>query len=102
MAPWLRALAHLPADCCTVSAYLPSAQPLASVSDVSALAAVITIVTGVYLAPAMIAALRESRWTLSIMSLNMFAGWTVAGWLIALIWAFRSSRDLTPPVGDAS
>jgi Flp pilus assembly pilin Flp len=93
-------MVHLPADCCNLPAFMADPQQAATPIELSVLAALITIVTGLYLAPAMIAALRESRWTLSIMSLNMFAGWTGAGWLVALIWAWRSGKD-GPPVRGA-
>lgn len=66
---------------------------MAAPGDLLMLALLITGVTAVYLAPAIIAAVRESRWTLTIMSLNMFAGWTIAGWLVALVWAMRSGND---------
>ncbi len=66
---------------------------MAAPGDLLMLASLITVTTALYLAPTIIAALRQSRWTLTIMSLNMLAGWTIAGWLIALVWAVRSGKD---------
>ena len=39
--------------------------------------------------PTIIAALRNGRSVIPIFLLNLFLGWTVIGWVIALIWAIR-------------
>ena len=41
----------------------------------------------VYLVPTIIAAVRRSKGILGIILLNIFAGWTFIGWVIALIWS---------------
>lgn len=41
----------------------------------------------VYFAPTLVALVRHKRNTLSIFLLNLFLGWTLIGWIIALVWA---------------
>jgi hypothetical protein len=45
------------------------------------------IVVGLYMLPALVAGQRHHRQKLAITVLNVLAGWTVIGWLVALIWA---------------
>ena len=40
-----------------------------------------------YFLPTIIAAVRSKRDILAIFLLNLFLGWSVIGWIIALIWA---------------
>jgi hypothetical protein len=40
-----------------------------------------------YFLPALIAAIRRAQHGLAIGLLNLLLGWTVIGWLAALIWA---------------
>ncbi len=42
-----------------------------------------------YFLPSIVALVRGKRDTLSICLLNFFLGWTLAGWIIALVWAFK-------------
>jgi hypothetical protein len=42
-----------------------------------------------YFLPAIIAFARSKRDALSILVLNFFLGWTMIGWVIALIWALK-------------
>jgi hypothetical protein len=51
------------------------------------LALVLSAVACLYLLPAIIAHLRRHKEELAITALNIFAGWTFGGWVIALIWA---------------
>lgn len=44
----------------------------------------------IHFLPTIIAALRHSRHTLAIFFINLFLGWTVIGWVVALIWACTS------------
>ena len=48
----------------------------------------LVIGTGFYFVPTIIAGVRKKRNLISIGLLNFFLGWTVIGWIIALIWAF--------------
>jgi hypothetical protein len=41
----------------------------------------------VYLAPAFIASARGHHQTMAIFVLNLFLGWTLLGWVGALVWA---------------
>jgi hypothetical protein len=40
-----------------------------------------------YFLPSIVALVKRKRNALAIFFLNLFAGWTGVGWLIALIWA---------------
>lgn len=44
----------------------------------------------IHFLPTIVAALRRSRHTVAIFLINLFLGWTVIGWVIALAWAFTS------------
>jgi hypothetical protein len=44
----------------------------------------------IHFLPTIVAALRGSRHVVAIFLLNLFLGWTVIGWIAALIWAFTS------------
>jgi hypothetical protein len=43
-----------------------------------------------YFLPTIIALVRSKRDALSIFLLNFFLGWTLIGWIIALVWAFKT------------
>ena len=45
---------------------------------------------GVYLLPTEVVFLRNGRNKLNIVTLNIFLGWTIIGWVIALAFAARS------------
>ena len=42
-----------------------------------------------YFLPSLIALARSKRDLLSIFLLNLFLGWSVIGWIIALVWALK-------------
>ena len=48
-----------------------------------------------YFLPTLIAAGRRKRNTLAIFALNLFLGWTMLGWVLALVWSL--SVDAQPP-----
>ena len=48
-----------------------------------------------YFLPTIIAAIKSKRDTLAIFLLNFFLGWSVIGWIIALIWAAKSDIPAT-------
>lgn len=60
---------------------------LASFDSVHWLAVPIGIL---YCLPSIVAASRRCKDTFSILALNILAGWTLIGWLIAFIWSFTS------------
>lgn len=43
-----------------------------------------------YFLPTIVAFARSKRDTTSILLLNLFLGWTLIGWIIALVWAFKT------------
>lgn len=45
-----------------------------------------------YMLPTSIALWREHRNTGGVFILNLFLGWTLVGWVIALIWAVHHER----------
>ena len=44
----------------------------------------------IHFLPTIIAALRDARSVVGIFLLNLFLGWTVIGWVVALIWAITN------------
>lgn len=42
-----------------------------------------------YFLPTIIALVRSKRDTVAILVLNFFLGWTLIGWIIALVWALK-------------
>lgn len=49
----------------------------------------------IYFTPTIVALVRHKRNTLSIFLLNLFLGWTLIGWIVALVWA--STVDVAAP-----
>jgi len=47
---------------------------------------------GFYFLPALIAIARESEYQWPIALINFFAGWTLIGWLVALVWAVMPKK----------
>lgn len=45
---------------------------------------------GLYFLPSIIAAVRHTHNAMGILLLNLFLGWTVVGWLVALLMAICS------------
>ncbi len=48
---------------------------------------------GIYFLPAVVALGRKHRSTAAIFVLNLFLGWTLLFWVIALVWAFTATGD---------
>ena len=42
-----------------------------------------------YFLPTIIAVIKSKRDTVAILLLNVFLGWSVIGWIIALVWAVK-------------
>jgi len=62
---------------------------------VSALVAIVAaIATGGYLLPWMVAALRGTSHHWSVFWVNLLLGWTVVGWVVALVMAMRAHRTV--------
>lgn len=47
------------------------------------------VAVAIYFLPTIIAAARHKRNMLGIVLLNVFLGWTLVGWVVALIWSLR-------------
>jgi hypothetical protein len=43
-----------------------------------------------YFLPSIIALVRSKRDILAIVLLNFFLGWTLIGWVVALVWAMKA------------
>ena len=48
-----------------------------------------------YFLPSIIALARSKRDLLSIFLLNFFLGWTMIGWIVALVWAAKAEVPAT-------
>lgn len=48
-----------------------------------------------YFLPSIIALARSKRDTLAIFLLNLFLGWSVIGWIVALVWAAKNDVPTT-------
>jgi hypothetical protein len=47
-----------------------------------------------YFLPAIIAFARSKRDAVSILVLNIFLGWTMIGWVVALVWALKQDMPV--------
>lgn len=47
-----------------------------------------------YFLPTIIAALKSKRDTVAIFLLNLFLGWSVIGWIVALVWAAKNDAPV--------
>ena len=51
------------------------------------------ILAAIYLIPSIIVALGSKRHSTAIVVLNLFAGWSIVGWVLALVWAIKSPSE---------
>lgn len=56
---------------------------------------VVILISFFYLTPTGIAIIRKRTNTMAIFVLNLFLGWTIIGWVVALVWAV--AQDATKP-----
>ena len=56
------------------------------------IAVVLAILTGGYLLPWAIAVLRDLRSHVSVLLVNLLLGWTIIGWVVALVMSLRKLR----------
>ncbi|HTS36908.1 MAG TPA: superinfection immunity protein [Candidatus Solibacter sp.] len=47
-----------------------------------------------YFLPSIIALARSKRDLLAIFLLNLFLGWSVIGWIVALVWAVKNDTPI--------
>ena len=60
------------------------------------------IIVAIYLAPLAIAAIRRQHNVLAVAVLNLFLGWTVIGWIAALVGAFLKPHRTEAPQENAT
>lgn len=51
-----------------------------------------------YFLPSIVSALRKKSNTAAIFILNLLLGWTLIGWVVALVWAFTTDGSSKKPV----
>lgn len=56
---------------------------------------VVVILIGLYLLPSLVAARRKHNNEHAIVALNILLGWTLLGWVAALVWALTPSQPTT-------
>ena len=54
------------------------------------------LVALLYFFPTFVAALREHQKAGAILVLNLFLGWTILGWIVALVWASTAIQQSDP------
>ena len=52
----------------------------------------------VYFLPALTAVLRNHKDNAAVFVINLFAGWTLIGWIVAMVWAVKAGCEM--PVKD--
>jgi hypothetical protein len=62
------------------------------------LAILLSIISVGYFIPTTVAIIRKRSNTTAIFVLNLFLGWTIIGWVVALVWAVAedSSKNINP------
>jgi hypothetical protein len=55
-----------------------------------------------YFIPAIVAGIRHHRNEMAIFMLNLFLGWTLVGWVAALVWACTADTLQPPPSSSSS
>jgi hypothetical protein len=58
-------------------------------------------VPAMYFLPSIEAALHGAPNKQAIFVLNLFLGWSVIGWVVAMVWAFRKPEPVAAPTPDA-
>jgi hypothetical protein len=56
----------------------------------------------VYLVPTLIAAARGTQNRIAILNLNLLLGWTLIGWVIALVWSLSGEASLVAKTAPAT
>ena len=51
----------------------------------------LSIILALYFLPAFLAAVRSHHQTMAIVALNVLLGWTLLGWVLALVWALTAT-----------
>ena len=53
---------------------------------------VLVLAIGLYFLPGIVAHIRDHHQKNAIVLLNLFLGWTLLGWVVALVWAATAVR----------
>jgi hypothetical protein len=64
-----------------------------TVAPVVSVFALAVLIVGVYFIPLIVAIYRHHRNKLAIGILNILLGWTIVGWIAALVWACTADVD---------
>lgn len=51
---------------------------------------ILALICTAYFVPTIVAYARQKRNAGAILALNIFLGWTVIGWVVALVWALKT------------
>jgi hypothetical protein len=54
---------------------------------------IIICVVVAYILPGIIATMRQHHQAGAIFALNLFAGWTLIGWIASLVWAVSAVKE---------
>jgi|688.fasta_scaffold209936_1 hypothetical protein len=54
------------------------------------------ILVGLYFLPGIVASNRKHPQQVAIWVLNILGGWTLVGWVCAIVWTFTNSQDARP------
>jgi hypothetical protein len=60
----------------------------------------LVILAGIYFVPTIVG--RDKRNVGAIFALNFFLGWTLVGWVVALVWALTQESPTTVALSDAT
>lgn len=60
------------------------------------------VIFAIYFLPCIVATLRKHRQQLAIFVLNLLLGWTLVGWVVAMVWACTADVEIprSAPVDD--
>lgn len=61
---------------------------------------IIAVAAILYLLPALFAFMRRHRNRLAILALTLLLGWTIIGWIVALIWALTAPKIIVEKTCD--
>lgn len=70
-------------------------------SDAGSGLVLLGLLVALYLLPTLFAAARGRTNTGAIFALNLFAGWTAVGWIVALVWSLSSDKPTVVAAGPA-
>lgn len=66
--------------------------------DLLAILMLLGILLAAYFIPTIVASAREHHNTTAIFWVNLLLGWSLAAWVVALVWAFSRPRSIDDSV----